>query len=79
MEKGFAMSTQEPDSENLYPISPESGVEMVRLIDQDKIITDGLGLLPQGMSFRPADTVLDLACGPGGWSRTIATAFPSQV
>jgi ubiquinone/menaquinone biosynthesis C-methylase UbiE len=76
MKKGFAMSTQEPEIENLYPIAPESGVEMVRLIDQDKIITDGLGLLPQPITFHPGDSVLDLACGPGGWSRTIAMQYP---
>jgi ubiquinone/menaquinone biosynthesis C-methylase UbiE len=75
MQKGLAMSTENPPNENTYPVSPESGAEMARLIDQDKIITDTFGRLPSKFKLRPGDQVLDIACGPGGWGRSIAATY----
>ena len=68
-------SSDEPS--NIYFNDPESGAEMARLITQDQIITRGTG----GLFLERADltgihTILDLACGPGGWALNVATAYP---
>jgi len=63
---------------NTYVIDPESGAEMARLIDQDRMLTQAMGgVFPQ--DFQPDDgkVVLDLACGPGGWTQEVAFNYPS--
>jgi ubiquinone/menaquinone biosynthesis C-methylase UbiE len=61
--------------ENRYIIDPESAAEMARLIVQAALITRYTGpLLPtEGKNFHQ---VLDLACGPGEWALSVATAYP---
>ncbi len=63
-------------SGNVYFNDPESGAEMLRLLDQDRLITQGMGgLFPERSNdFSGIQRVLDAACGPGGWVQAVALA-----
>jgi ubiquinone/menaquinone biosynthesis C-methylase UbiE len=63
-------------SGTVYFNDPESGAEMVRLLEQDRLITQGMGgLLPERSNdFSGIQRVLDAACGPGGWVQEVAIA-----
>lgn len=51
----------------------ESPVELARVIDQDRIITQAMGGPLHGLPPLPSEAkVLDLACGPGGWVLDVA-------
>jgi SAM-dependent methyltransferase len=65
-------------SRNVYISDPDSGAEMARLIDQDSLITKGMGgLFPERSNdFTGIHRVLDGACGPGGWALEIAYNHP---
>src|SRR5256885_14438549 len=67
-----------PKSGNVYISDAESGAEMARLIDQDRLITNGMGgLFPERSNdFSGIHRVLDGACGPGGWALEIAFKHP---
>src|SRR5437879_2739465 len=67
-----------PLVENTYLIDPESGAEMARLLQQDRLITHGMGgfLVERADDFTGIGSILDIACGPGGWVQDIATAHP---
>ncbi len=66
------------EEENRYFNDPESGAEMARLIDQDRLITRGMGgLLPErDGKLAGIRRILDIGCGPGGWALEIAFASP---
>jgi len=51
---------------------------MVRFIDQDRLVTNGMGgLFPERSNdFSGIQRVLDGACGPGGWALEIAFTHP---
>jgi len=72
------MSSDPLKSGNVYFNDPDSGAEMVRLLDQDRLITQGMGgLLPERSNdFSGIQRVLDVACGPGGWAQEVAFAHP---
>src|SRR5256886_7834491 len=74
----MATSDNQPKSSNVYISDPESGAEMARLIDQDRLITKGMGgLFPERSNdFSGIHRVLDAACGPGGWAMEIAFRHP---
>ncbi len=63
--------------ESIYPIDPENAVEMARLLNLDTVFTKALGgpLAEQG-DYPPCKSVLDLACGPGGWVLDVARMLP---
>ena len=71
-------SENQPKSSNVYISDPESGAEMARLIDQDRLITKGIGGLfsERSNDFSGIHWVLDGACGPGGWALEIAFKHP---
>src|SRR5437660_7313818 len=70
----MTMPDDQPKSSNVYISDPESGAEMVRLIDQYRLITNGMGGLffERSNDFSGIHWVLDGACGPGGWGLEIA-------
>lgn len=76
----MTMSSDSPKSGNVYFNDPNSGAEMVRLLDQDRLITQGMGgLLPERSNdFSGIHRVLDVACGPGGWAQEVAFAHPEM-
>ncbi len=64
---------------NVYFNNPESGAETARLIDQDRLITKGMGgLLSEQADLSRFHRVLDIACGPGGWSQELAFSHPEM-
>ncbi len=67
-----------PKSGNVYISDSESGAEMARLLDQDRLITKGMGgLFPERSNgFSGMHRVLDGACGPGGWALEVAFTHP---
>ncbi|MBV9021397.1 MAG: class I SAM-dependent methyltransferase [Chloroflexi bacterium] len=67
-----------PTDGNVYFNDPESGAEMARLIDQDRLITQGMGgpLPEQSNDFADMHRILDIGCGPGGWLLDIAFEHP---
>ncbi len=72
------MSEEQEQDKNLYFIDSESGAEMARLIDQDHIITRGMGgSLPEHSDLSGINRVLDLGCGPGGWVMELALEYPN--
>src|SRR5260370_28635541 len=68
----------QPKSGNVYISDSESGAEMARLLDQDRLITNGMGgLFPElSNDFSRIYRILDGACGPGGWALEIAFKYP---
>lgn len=63
--------------ENTYVIDSESGTEMARLTDQDRLFTEAAGsLFPPTLDLSSVSRVLDVACGPGGWGLEVAYRYP---
>ena len=63
---------EEKNSMNTYVIDPESAAEMVRLLQQDQLMTAGMGGVFPEVDLDGVQRVLDLACGPGGWALDVA-------
>ena len=74
----MTMPVEPTKSGNVYFNDPESGAEMARLLDQDHLITKGMGgLFPERENdFSGIQRVLDAACGPGGWAMEVAFTHP---
>src|SRR5580765_5812780 len=70
------MSTTEEPRKHTYLFSPESSAEMKRLLGQERELTRAMGQLPSSFELHEGDRVLDVACGPGGWARSLATSYP---
>lgn len=65
------------NDERTYVIPADESGEMARLIDQDTTITQAMGtLFPAACDLLDVRRVLDVACGPGGWARSVAREFP---
>ncbi|HZR43426.1 MAG TPA: methyltransferase domain-containing protein [Ktedonobacteraceae bacterium] len=61
------------DETNTYVIDHESGAEMQRLIDQDKLLNKHMGnIFPDGIDPARLRSVLDVACGPAAWILNVA-------
>jgi ubiquinone/menaquinone biosynthesis C-methylase UbiE len=72
-----ATSSEKGPSKNPYIIDVESPTELARLLHQDLLFTKALGLLPPLPDKSKIHSILDIACGPGGWAREAAMTFPS--
>lgn len=63
--------------ENPYVIDAESEAEMARLIDQERLVTQAMGgPLAEIKDLSGISTILDIACGPGGWVLDAAHRYP---
>jgi hypothetical protein len=76
--------TSQPDSnpnENPYMIDHESAAEMARLLNQDHFFTKAMGgwLSERDNDFTDIHQVLDVGCGPGGWSQELVGQLPRPV
>ena len=71
-------STDDPSgSEGGYFNDPESAAEMARLLEQDRLITAGMGgLFSERADLTGIHHLLDVACGPGGWALQVARRYP---
>lgn len=66
-------------TENTYLIDAESALEMARLLDQDRVLTKGMGgvFSEQEDSELPGVArILDVGCGPAGWVNEVAQQYP---
>jgi ubiquinone/menaquinone biosynthesis C-methylase UbiE len=72
-----ASSSENEFGKGSYVIDSESPAELARLLHQDRFFTKALGLLPPLCDTAKIRSILDLACGPGGWAREAALTFPS--
>ena len=72
------MTTSPGSPENSYIIDAEDSAEMARLLDQDLLITRQMGgLFPERSShLEGIYDILDVACGPGGWTLSLAANYP---
>ncbi|HTK06667.1 MAG TPA: methyltransferase domain-containing protein [Ktedonobacteraceae bacterium] len=71
--------TQTARAGHTYILDIESGAETARLIDQDRMITGGMGgVLAEQKDLSNIAAVLDLACGPGGWTQEVALNYPQM-
>ena len=68
--------TSDPfEAKNAYPIDVESGAEMARLLEQDRMLSLAMGgLLSERPNASGCQRMVDLACGPGGWAQEVAFA-----
>jgi ubiquinone/menaquinone biosynthesis C-methylase UbiE len=65
------------DDANSYVVDHQSGAEMQRLIDQDRLMNQTMGdLFPQDIDPTTLHCVLDVACGPAAWIVQVAFDFP---
>ncbi len=80
MEESMTTPGEPSTGSNVYFNDPESGAEMARLIDQDRLITQGMGgpLPERANDFAGIDRILDIGCGPGGWLLDIAFEHPEM-
>ena len=73
----MAQPSDPTQKDNIYFNDPESGAEMARLTDQDRLITKGMGgLFPERVDLPGIHRILDIACGPGGWALEVANTYP---
>lgn len=64
---------------NTYVFDPEDATEMARLIQLDKVFTQGMGGALTGLpSLLETAQVLDIGCGPGGWVLNVARTHPEM-
>lgn len=60
-----------------YLFDVENATEMARLINLDRLLTNGAGGPLAGLPpLREDAQVLDVACGPGGWVLDVAYSYP---
>ncbi len=73
------MSVEPQATRNTYMIDSESAAEVARLSRQDRVVTNVMGgLFPERADVSSIHDVLDLACGPGGWTTAVALAYPTM-
>ena len=71
------MSTDVPLGENSYIIDAEDAAEMARLVEQDHLLTKGMGgIFPEYTRISGMNDILDIGCGPGGWVCDVAFEYP---
>jgi SAM-dependent methyltransferase len=70
------MPDDQTSNENTYILDTTGGVEMARLMKQDRLLTAGMGgLFPERDDVATMHDILDIACGPGGWVLDTAFAY----
>src|SRR5260221_12165465 len=74
---GVMDGCERPASTKGYVIDAESGAEVTRLIEQDRFLNTSMGgPVPERDDLTSMHTILDLACGPGGWALEVAYCYP---
>jgi len=66
-------------SGHTYIMNPESSTEMDRLLLQDRFMTLGMGgIFSERADLEGIQAILDVGCGPGGWTLDVARAYPDR-
>ena len=74
------MSFSDEHRESTYVIDVNDDLEMSRLVNQDRFLTTHLGgVFSELQDVSTIHTVLDLACGSGGWALQVAETFPQMT
>ena len=61
----MAQPSESTQNDNIYFNDPESGAEMARLTDQDRLITKGMGgVFPERSDLSGIHRILDNGCEP---------------
>ncbi len=72
------MRSTKPETGNTYVIDTANAAERTRLESQDRLMTEVAGgIFPERLDLTNVYRILDLACGPGGW--TIEAAQSLEV
>src|SRR3989441_9766417 len=70
------MSDETSASTHSYYVDPETAEEMSRLMRQDRLVTQAMGgPLPEPHDLQKMQSILDVACGPGGWVIDVAWRY----
>ena len=73
------MQTTRTETRMEAVLDPENSVEMVRLDNQNRLMTEALGgILPEAMNLTNVSRILDLGCGAGGWTMDTAHALETS-
>jgi ubiquinone/menaquinone biosynthesis C-methylase UbiE len=68
---------EEQAHESTYVLDAENAAEMARLRKQHEMATRAMGgLLSEQTDLSSFHDVLDIACGPGGWTLDLAATYP---
>jgi SAM-dependent methyltransferase len=73
------MATYDPEQTGNYYILGDSHAEMLHLLNTDRYFNSAMGgLLPEQaeQALGGVHSLLDVACGPGGWALEVAQIFP---
>jgi len=72
-------SDSSSQQESTYVIDAESGAEMARLINQERLVTRIMGgVFPENLDLSNVSRILDIGCGPGGWVLDVAFEYPQK-
>lgn len=65
---------------NTYILDAESGAEMARLLNQDRLLTRAMGgTFPERTDdLATINKILDIGCGPGGWVLDVAHQYQEK-
>jgi SAM-dependent methyltransferase len=84
---GFMSSREEIESDNRMDtlknaedstyFMPSELAEIARLLNQDRLVTSAVSLLPASIDAASLERVLDIGCGPGGWLLDLTSQYPS--
>src|SRR2546421_6772460 len=70
-------SDDSPQNESTYVIDAESGTEMARLINQERLLTRVMGgVFPERFDLSHVSHILVIGCGPGSWVLDVAFENP---
>ena len=59
-----------------YFMNADTLVETARLVNQDRLVTAAVSLLPPGIDGNALHDVLDIGCGPGVWLLDLVAKYP---
>lgn len=65
-----------PTNSGAYVLESGGSAELARLMRQDVLLTQGMGgIFPEQPDLTHVQSLLDLACGPGGWALEVAYQY----
>lgn len=75
----MSKDSHQKEREDTYALDPEDTAEMLRLMNQDRLVTQGMGgLFPELDNQLPKGfrRIIDIGCGPGSWALNVAYEYP---